>query len=397
MRLQIVLAGRSNSGKSSLLNLICGSRTAITSSIPGTTTDVVEKAMEFRPFGAVLFLDTAGFDDHTPLGEKRIEKTCNALKRADVLLIVSRAGTWGDVEEKLLKTAVLNKVPAIAVFTHTDINTPDGEFWKTTEKKLPILRCCTLEGAGDRDRLLDGLRSVLADVLKEKNEREQPLLRDLLKAGDTAVMLVPIDNQAPKGRLILPQVQAIRDVLDANASVVIANENNFSTQLENLKTVPDLVICDSQVVHVMMKHLAPEIPCTTFSILFARLKGDLELLYAGAKAIDSLCDGDNILIAEACTHHAADDDIGRVKIPRLIEKRSGKRLNFEVISRDFPADLGKYKLIIHCGSCMLNRQETLSRLDFARSCNIPVTNYGMAISYCQGVLERAMSPFVKKS
>ena len=397
MRLQIVLAGRSNAGKSSLLNLLCGSNTAITSNIPGTTTDVVEKAMEFRPFGAVLFLDTAGFDDHTSLGEKRIAKTRDALKRADLLFIVSKTGVWGDVEESLLKAAKESNIPAIAVFTHADTVAMDESFKKSITEKCPVLSCCTLERAtSNRDTVLDELRGIMENLLKDKMSAEIPLLRDLVPENSTVVMLVPIDNQAPKGRLILPQVQAIRDVLDANSSVIVANENNFASVLDNLKTPPALAVCDSQVVHLMMKTLPSDIPCTTFSILFARLKGDLDLLFEGAKAIDSLCDGDTILIAEACTHHAADDDIGRVKIPRLIEKRSGKKLSFEVISRDFPEDLSKYKLIIHCGSCMLNRQETLSRLEFARNSGIPVTNYGMAISFCQGVLERAMGPFISK-
>ena len=390
-RLQLVLAGRSNSGKSSLLNLICGSNAAITSPIPGTTTDVVEKAMEFRPFGPVLFLDTAGFDDNTELGYKRIEKTRTALKRADVLIIVSKAGVWGDIEESLLNEAQANKIPAMAFFTHTDIDAQLDDF-----SSCPYVSGCTLAGKSDRDETLNKMRAVLADLLKDKISQEIPLLRDLVAPGETVIMLVPIDNQAPKGRLILPQVQAIRDVLDANASVIVANENNFASIFENLKTPPALAICDSQVVHLMVKVVPPEILCTTFSILFARQKGDLDLLYNGASAIDLLEDGDKVLISEACSHHASDDDIGRVKIPRLIEKKSGKQLVFEVISRDFPDNLNDYKLIIHCGSCMLNRQETLSRLEFARSCGIPVTNYGMAISHCQGVLKRVMSPFLQQ-
>ena len=206
-------------------------------------------------------------------------------------------------------------------------------------------------------------------------------------------MLVPIDNQSPKGRLILPQVQAIRDVLDADASVIVANENNFKQQLENLKKAPDLVVCDSQIVHFMIANVPENIPCTTFSILFARLKGDLELLAEGAAMIDKLNDGDKILIAEACSHHAADDDIGRVKIPNMIKKKISKKLIFDVISRDFPENISAYKLIIHCGSCMLNRRETLSRIYQAADSGVPVTNYGMAISHCQGVLKRVLSPF----
>ena len=348
MRLQIVLAGRSNAGKSSLLNLLCGSDTAITSNIPGTTTDVVEKAMEYRPFGAVLFLDTAGFDDNTALGEKRLEKTRNAMKRADLLFIVSKTNVWGKTEEDLLNSANSCSIPAIAVFTHADQEELTKEFKSVIEKKCPFISCSTLDRLEDnRSKTLDELRQIMQNVLKEKAAPEPPLLRDIVPANSTVIMLVPIDNQAPKGRLILPQVQAIRDVLDANASVIVANENNFAAVLDNCKIPPALAVCDSQIVHLMTKTVPPEIPCTTFSILFARLKGDLHMLYEGAKAISSLQDGDSILIAEACTHHAADDDIGRVKIPRLIEKKSGKKLNFEVISRDFPDDLSKYKLVIH--------------------------------------------------
>ena len=388
-RLQLVFVGRSNSGKSSLLNLICGSNAAITSSVPGTTTDVVEKAMEFRPFGPVLLLDTAGIDDLSELGTKRIERTQNTIKRADVLIIVCRAGQWSSFEDELLSAAEKNKIPAMAFFTHTDLFETTGDF-----SKCPSTSGCTLPEKSDRDTTLDSIRKVLDSLLKDKMQQEIPLLRDLVSPGETVIMMVPIDNQAPKGRLILPQVQAIRDVLDANASVIAANEHNFSTILDSLKTPPALAGCDSQVVHQMVKVLPPEIKCTTFSILFARQKGDLDLLFSGASTIDDLQDGDRILIAEACSHHAADDDIGRVKIPRLIEKKCGKKLIFDIISRDFPDNLNDYKLIIHCGSCMLNRRETLSRLEFAQKSGIPITNYGMAISHCQGVLKRVMSPFL---
>ena len=387
-RLQLVFVGRSNSGKSSFLNLLCGNAAAITSPIPGTTTDVVEKAMEFRPLGPVLFLDTAGFDDNTELGKKRVEKTLTALTRADVLFIVSKSGVWGEIEENLLDLSKKNNIPAVAVFTHIDETAPDGNF-----KECPAIYVCALPDKSNRDQVLDELRKILIELLKDKLDAEPPLLRDIVPAGATVLMLVPIDNQAPKGRLILPQVQAVRDVLDGDASTLITNVNNYKQQLNNLTKAPDLVICDSQVVHFMIENTPAEIPCTTFSILFARLKGDLDLLAKGAAAIDLLEDGDKILIAEACTHHAADDDIGRVKIPNLIRKKSSKQLDFEVISRDFPDDISKYKLIIHCGSCMLNRRETLARISAAAASGVPVTNYGMAISHCQGVLKRVLSPF----
>ncbi len=395
LRLHIAITGRSNSGKSSLLNHICGSSSSITSPEKGTTTDVVEKAMEFRPIGPVLLLDTAGTDDDTTLGAQRIERTRKAIEKADILLIVTRSNVWGTPENDLLKAAKEKKIPAIPIVTHTDKEpVKDGFISEISNLCGSQAICvCPLPDSGTRDEFLNALRLELLKVLSEEFITPPPLLADLVPESSTVLLLVPIDSQAPKGRLILPQVQAIREILDANASAVIANENNFAAQLQNLKTPPALVICDSQVVHIMVKHLPPEIPATTFSILFARLKGDLELLAEGAKAIDLLEDGDCILISEACTHHAADDDIGRVKIPRLIEKKTGKKLLFDVISRDFPDDLAKYKLVIHCGSCMLNRKETLSRINFANSCGIPVTNFGMAISHCQGVLERALSPF----
>ena len=395
LRLHIAITGRSNSGKSTLLNLISGSNSSITSPERGTTTDVVEKAMEFRPIGPVLLLDTAGTDDDTVLGNQRIERTRKAIAKADIMLIVTKSNQWGKPEEELLEAAKEKKIPAIPIITHTDIEAAEESFIAKVSKlcETQAISVCPLPEKNSRDAFLNALRQELLNVLSDEFITPPPLLADLVPDSSTVLLLVPIDSQAPKGRLILPQVQAIREILDSNASVVVANENNFVRQLENLKTPPALVVCDSQVVHLMVKHLPPEIPGTTFSILFARLKGDLELLADGAKAIDQLDDGDRILISEACTHHAADDDIGRVKIPRLLEKKTGKKLIFDVISRDFPEDLAKYKLVIHCGSCMLNRKETLSRISLAHSFGVPVTNFGMAISHCQGVLERVMVPF----
>ena len=385
LRLHIAITGRSNSGKSTLLNLICGSNSSITSPERGTTTDVVEKAMEFRPIGPVLLLDTAGTDDDTVLGNQRIERTMKAISRADIMLIVTKSNQWGKPEEDLLAAAKEKKIPAIPIITHTDIEPAEESFIAKISKlcETQVISICPLPEKNSRDAFLNALRQELLNVLSDEFITPPPLLADLVPDSSTVLLLVSIDSQAPKGRLILPQVQAIREVLDSNASVVIANENNFVRQLENLKTPPALVVCDSQVVHLMVKHLPQEIPGTTFSILFAE----------GAKAIDQLDDGDRVLISEACTHHADDDDIGRVKIPRLIEKKTGKKLIFDIVSRDFPENLAQYKLVIHCGSCMLNRKETLSRINLANSFGVPVTNFGMAISHCQGVLERVMVPF----
>ena len=396
MRLQIAVAGRTNSGKSSFMNLIAGQDVAITSPVPGTTTDVVEKAMELRPLGPVLFLDTAGIDDETTLGSRRIERSVRAFDRADVILLVTEAGVWGTAEERMLAAAKERKVSLIAVVNKIDRAAPSPEFIAKLKEATGFDPVCVSStgGAAERDRVLPLLKDALLAGCPDDFLEPPPLLGDLVKPGDTVILIVPVDIQAPKGRLILPQVQAVRDALDSDALCYVVKESDYARALGNLREKPALVVCDSQVVDLMVRETPPDVVCTTFSILFARLKGDMPVLAAGAGRIRSLKPGDRIFIAEACTHHSSDDDIGRVKIPRWLAKRVGGELDVTVgAGRDYPYDLSSYKLVIHCGSCMLNRRETLRRIETARRSGVPVTNYGMAISACHGVLERVLSPF----
>lgn len=396
MRLQIAVAGRANSGKSSFLNLISGQDVAITSPLPGTTTDVVEKAMELRPLGPVLFLDTAGIDDRTALGDRRIERSGRAFDRADVILLVTEAGIWEEPEERLLKAARERKISLIPVINKTDLAEPSREFLEALQKRTGFAPLCVsaVGGKGERERLLPQLKEALLAGCPDDFLKPPPLLGDLVKPGDTVVLIVPVDIQAPKGRLILPQVQALRDTLDSDALCCVVKESDYRRMLGNLREKPALVVCDSQVVDLMVRETPQEIACTTFSILFSRLKGDMPLLAEGAAAIRLLTPGDRILIAEACTHHASEDDIGRVKIPRWLASTVGGALDVTVgAGRDYPRDLSRYKLVIHCGSCMLNRRETLRRMELARQSGVPITNYGMAISACHGLLERVLSPF----
>ncbi len=392
LRLQIAIAGRTNAGKSTFLNRIAGQDVAITSPTPGTTTDVVEKAMELRPLGPVLFLDTAGLDDSGDLGGRRIERSARAFNRADVMLLLTTAGLWGDPEEHALAAAKDRKINVIPVVNKIDLEAPTQEFICLLTEKCGFAPLLT--GETGREALLPELKAALLAALPDDALTPPPLLSDLVQPGETVVMIVPIDIQAPKGRLILPQVQALRDALDAGTLAVVVRESEYPAALAQLRRPPALVVCDSQVVDLMVRETPADIPCTTFSILFARLKGDMPLLAAGAAAINRLAPGDPILIAEACTHHSSEDDIGRVKIPRWLAKKVGGELAAEVSAgRDYPADLSAKKLVIHCGSCMLNRRETLRRLELAARAGVPVTNYGMAISECHGVLERVLSPF----
>ena len=396
MRLQIAVAGRTNSGKSSFLNLISGQDVAITSPVPGTTTDVVEKTMELRPLGPVLFLDTAGIDDETTLGDRRIERSMRAFNRADVILLVIGQEGWSTPEEAILAAARDRGTAVIPVVNKIDLVPPASELLELAREKCgyPAVTVSATGGPAERERVLPLLKDALLAACPEDFIAAPPLLGDLVRPGETVVMIVPVDVQAPKGRLILPQVQAIRDALDHNALALVVKERDYAGALANLKKPPALVICDSQVVDLMVRETPPEVPCTTFSILFARLKGDMTLLAAGAGTISTLSPGDRVIVAEACTHHASDDDIGRVKIPRLMGKKAGGELAVTVSAgRDYPDDLGEAKLVVHCGSCMLNRRETLRRLELARRAGVPVTNYGMAISACHGVLERVLSPF----
>ncbi len=383
LRLHIALMGRVNSGKSSFLNLISGQNIAVTSSQAGTTTDVVEKAQELLPLGPVVWLDTAGFGDETVLGEKRLAQTQKVFERADIILLVCEGNNLDVYENEILAEADKRQIPVIKIFNKSDIYPAEGEGIKVNSTDV-----------ADRDRVLGELKRALLKVCPEDFVTPPPLLGDLAPANGHIMMIVPIDYEAPKGRLILPQVQAIRDCLDNEQYVTIVKEKDYLRALSNCKTAPDLVICDSQVVDFMVANTPKDILCTTFSILFARLKGDIVKLVEGAAAISGLQDGDKILIAESCTHHAVEDDIGRVKIPRLLRAKTGKELEINhVAGHDFPADLADYKLVVQCGGCMNNRREVLSRISRCEQAGVPITNYGVCISELKGVLEKVLEPF----
>ncbi|MDT8390676.1 MAG: [FeFe] hydrogenase H-cluster maturation GTPase HydF [Lentisphaeria bacterium] len=394
MRLHIALFGRTNVGKSSLLNAVAGQDVAITSPVPGTTTDVVEKSMELLPLGPVVFLDTAGLGDETDLGAARMERTRRVLNRADVVLLVCEPGMFTQHEDEVIQQARDRQLPLIIVINKVDLVPPEDVFVKKLQQKADGVLTCAATDAATRENLLNELKLLIGTVVSDDFRHPPPLVGDLLPPGGLAVLIVPIDLQAPKGRLILPQVQTIRDALDNDAATLVVKEREYTCMLDRLNHPPDLVICDSQVVLKMVADTPVDIPCTTFSILFARLKGDLQTLAKGAAAIDKLASGDRVLIAESCSHHALEDDIGRVKIPRWLRQYTGAALEIESCAgRDFPDTLSDYKLVIQCGGCMNNRAEMLSRLRRCAEAGVPVTNYGLAISQTQGVLKRALSPF----
>lgn len=384
LRLQIAIFGRVNAGKSSFLNLVTGQEAAITSEIAGTTTDVVEKAQELLPLGPVLWLDTAGFGDNTKLSEQRLEKTIKALDRADIAVLVCEGDIIGDEEKQIIALAAQHKIPLIKVYNKADkhnITASDGIIINAMDEN-------------SRDKVLNELKAALIKVCPEDFINSRPLLGDLTPEHSTVVMIIPIDYEAPKGRLIMPQVQAIRDCLDHNQNVLVVKENDYQAVLQNFKNPPALVVCDSQVVDKMVAETPAELKCTTFSILMARFKGDLQKMVAGAAMINKLQDGDKILIAESCTHHAVEDDIGRVKIPNWLKKKTGKNLQIDHVSGcDFAANLADYKLVIQCGGCAINRKEILSRIYKCEQAGVAITNYGVCISELKGVLQRVLKPF----
>ncbi len=383
LRLHIALLGRVNAGKSSFLNLITGQEVSITSSLAGTTTDVVEKTQELLPLGPVVWLDTAGYGDTTELAAQRLAKTRRVLEKADVALLVCEGNKLGVEEQEIIAEAAARKIPLIKIFNKADIYPAVGEGIAvvSTDKS-------------SRDKVLSQLKAALIQAVPDDVINPPALLGDLLPPHGTAVMIVPIDYEAPKGRIILPQVQAIRDSLDHDCTVIVTKENDYLRTLENLKNKPDLVICDSQVVDKMVAETPSDVKCTTFSILFARFKGDLAKMAEGAEAIRHLRDGDKVLIAESCTHHAVEDDIGRVKIPNWLKKKTGADLQISHVSGcDFPQNLAEYKLVIQCGGCMVNRREILSRINKCEAAGVPITNYGVCISELKGVLNRILEPF----
>ncbi|XXJ18836.1 [FeFe] hydrogenase H-cluster maturation GTPase HydF [Desulfovibrio caledoniensis] len=390
VRLVIALAGRRNAGKSSLINALTGQETAIVSSTPGTTTDPVAKHYELLPLGPVTFYDTAGLDDEGELGALRVKATRKVLCRCDVAVVVLGEEGITDHEKGLLETIRSLGVPHVVAWNKADLRPETHKPEAHTPEGLdaPFLHVSAATGQG-----VDRLKRLLMDSVPPEYRQERLILGDLIREGDHVVCVVPIDLAAPKGRLILPQVQVLREILDCDALGTVVKEREIEAALSGMRTPPALVVTDSQVVMSVAGDVPDDIPLTTFSTLFARYKGDLDSLVAGASAIDTLKDGDTVLIGEACSHHDVADDIGRVKIPRWMTQYTGRDLNFEVYAgHDFPEDLERFALVIHCGACMLGRTEMLRRIAECRRRGVPITNYGVAISKLQGVLERILRP-----
>jgi [FeFe] hydrogenase H-cluster maturation GTPase HydF len=389
-RLHIGIFGRRNAGKSSILNALTSQEVSIVSEIAGTTTDPVEKPMELLPLGPVLFIDTAGIDDAGILGAKRVLKTMQVFDRTELGLIVSKLDEWGEFEEMILNELQDRAIPVIVVFNKCDLSVSGNFQSKQFEvTKIPVIETSALTGKGIADLRQAILRNAPDDFINRLC-----IASDLVGPGEMAILVVPIDKEAPKGRLILPQVQTIRDLLDNDSFCMVVKERELREAFNRLNKPPKLVVTDSQAFLKVAADTPTEIPITSFSILFARYQGDLPEMVKGAMAIDSLKPGDKILIAEACSHHPIGEDIGSVKIPRWLTQYVGGKLEFiHHRGHDFPDNLSDFKLIIHCGACMWNRREMLSRLMKARMAGVPLTNYGLTIAYSLGIFERALQLF----
>ncbi|MCD4830208.1 MAG: [FeFe] hydrogenase H-cluster maturation GTPase HydF [Anaerohalosphaeraceae bacterium] len=390
LRLHIGLFGRRNVGKSSLLNAIVRQSVSIVSEIAGTTTDPVEKPMELLPIGPVLFIDTAGIDDIGSLGQMRIDKTKKIIDRTDVAIIVISENKWAGFEDTLLAEFQKRQIPVIVAFNKADLNRPDERI----VKKLQVMEISFIETVSTGNSGITELRETLIRVIPDEFINSSTILGDIIGPDKMAVLVVPIDKEAPKGRLILPQVQTIRDLLDSDSYCVVVKESQLSAALSKLTEPPAIVVTDSQAFAEVAADTPDDVPLTSFSILFARLKGDLNEFANGALAIGKLTSGDKVLIVESCTHHPIADDIGRVKIPAWIRQYTGCEIGFDTYQgNDFPENLSDYKLVIQCGGCMTNRRQILSRIMYCRQGGVPITNYGVAIAYTLGIFERALRPF----
>ena len=395
LRLHIGIFGRTNVGKSTLVNYISGQDTSIVSSVAGTTTDSVYKSMELSPLGPITLIDTAGIDDISILSKERIERTTKIFDLTDVAIILLEPNIWTDFEQNIIEQLNNKKTPYLFIINNYKKQNIDEKFIQQLSN-YKFIETELLQNNNYREQFLSDLKRLLISIIPEEVLNLQSLTQNIIKSFQTVVMVVPLDLGAPKGRLILPQVQMIRECLDINAIVIITKETELKQTLDKLKNKPDIVICDSQVVKKVLDIIPKDVAFTTFSIIFSANKSDFKTMLEGIKAIKNLKQSDKILIAEACSHHASKDDIGRVKIPNLLSKYLGFDIKFDVSSgMDYPKNLGQYSLIIHCGGCMINKKQMISRLNYATQNNIPITNYGMVISFINNTLDRVIEPFIK--
>ena len=391
-RIHIGIFGRRNAGKSSLINALTGQNLAIVSDVKGTTTDPVLKAMELFPLGPVVMIDTPGLDDTGELGALRIQKTYQILNKTDIaLVVIDTTVGMTDADAAILTRIQEKEIPYLLVWNKADQLGTDAELKGDFAGSIPKEHSILISASTGSH--IHELKEKLASLVPTQGN-DRRIVSDLIRPGDFVVLVVPIDKAAPKGRLILPQQQTIRDILDTGATAIVTRDTELSDTLNRLGELPSLVITDSQAFEKVARLTPPEVPLTSFSILFARYKGNLNTVVNGARVLDMLKDQDTVLICEGCTHHRQCEDIGTVKLPRWIREHTGKSLNFVFTSgTEFPTDLRPYRMIIHCGGCTLNEREMQFRLKCAEDAGIPITNYGTAIAYMKGILERSIQVF----
>ncbi|MFP4496784.1 MAG: [FeFe] hydrogenase H-cluster maturation GTPase HydF [Vulcanimicrobiota bacterium] len=392
LRLHLGIFGRRNVGKSSLMNQLSEKNISIVSPKMGTTTDPVKKSIEIEPLGPVLLMDTAGLDDVGEQGKLRVTKTRQTIESTDLGILVIEPGLWGDFEEELFRLFQKTSAPLIVAINKTDKQEPDPNIIHQLEKEgISYCRVSALKETG-----IDTLKHLLIENAPDSWINAPPVLRDLVNPGDIIVQVMPIDVEAPLGRILLPQVAAVREVMDCGAVSIVVKETELNDAIESLMHPPDMVITDSQAFELVGKLTPAESSLTSYSTLFARHKGDLPAYIRGVKTVDNLQDGDKILIAEACIHHPIGNDIGRVQIPAKLQRFTGKNLIFEFLQgKDYPDNLQGYKLVVHCGACVFNRRQVLHRITEAEKQKVAITNYGVLLAYLGNVLPRAIKPFFK--
>lgn len=391
---QIGIFGRRNNGKSSLINSLAGQEIAIVSDTPGTTTDPVKRSFEITDFGPVVLVDTAGIDDSGSLGEKRVQKTLLIIQRIDLALVVVADNLWASYEKKLIERFRKDAIPYLIIHTKSDIFPPKADFIQMINEETGGK---FIEYSSSDRRNYEILINAIREAIPERSMVYDSLLGDIIKKDDLVLLVTPIDAEAPAGRMILPQMQAVRDVIDNHAVAIVLRETEIESFLKNSGIKPALVVTDSQAFAKVNSLIPPEVPLTGFSVMLARHKGNFEEYIKGTPSIKDLKDGDRILLLESCSHHVACDDIGRDKIPRWLRDFTGKELEFDIVAGldDMPLPIEEYSLLIQCGGCMITRRQLNARLNRAIEKEIPITNYGMTIAFTTGIFERAIAPFLK--